>query len=128
MEIDLLSTNSTVRLGDDMDRDGCMDATEDSNVQMSMIQLLTSNSVITAGIVSMTVILLAALVLVQRKRPVVRGAQDHTARVESMIDEDWDTERQPVEKKIEDLTDIGYSPEVARAILENEDRVRDSEI
>jgi hypothetical protein len=45
-----------------------------------------------------------------------------------MIDEDWDTERQPVEKKIEDLTDIGYSPEVARAILENEDRVRDSEI
>jgi len=120
-------TNWNSNKKNDMDRDGCMDATEDSNVQMSMIQLLTSNSVITAGIVSMTVILLAALVLVQRKRPVVRGAQDHTARVESMIDEDWDTERQPVEKKIEDLTDIGYSPEVARAILENEERVRDSE-
>ncbi|HIF45388.1 MAG TPA: hypothetical protein EYQ73_01140 [Candidatus Poseidoniales archaeon] len=111
-----------------MDRDGCMDATEDTNVQMSMIQLLTSNSVITAGIVSMTVILLAALVLVQRKRPVARGAQDHTARVESIMNDDWDIERQPVEKTVEDLTDIGYSPEVARAILENEELVRDGEI
>ncbi len=113
----------------DLDRDGCMDSIEDDNVERSIFQLMSSSSVVTAGIFGMTMILLAGLVLVQRNKPRVGGFSDDTAKVDAMYVNRppvWEENR--TQEKLDDLTKVGYSPEVALAIIENEKKIIDSSI
>jgi len=106
----------------DIDGDGCMDSIEDDNIEMSILQLATSNSVMTAGIFSITMVLLAGLVLVQRNRPKTAKSNDYTNEFENTLKIDSHFEESN-NQKLEDLTKVGYSPEVAHAIMENENRI-----
>jgi hypothetical protein len=106
----------------DIDGDGCMDSIEDDNIEMSILQLATSNSVMTAGIFSITMVLLAGLVLVQRNRPKTAKSNDYTNEFEYTLKIDSHFEESN-NQKLEDLTKVGYSPEVAHAIMENENRI-----
>jgi len=106
----------------DLDRDGCMDSIEDDNVEMSILQLATSNSVMTAGVFSITMILLAALVLVQRNKPKIGEFSDYTSKIQKSLNRDYHSEESNNQKLV-DLTKVGYSPEVANAIVENEMRI-----
>ena len=106
----------------DIDGDGCMDSIEDDNIEMSILQLATSNSVMTAGIFSITMVLLAGLVLVQRNRPKMAKSNDYTNEFENTLKIDSHFEESN-NQKLEDLTKVGYSPEVAHAIMENENRI-----
>ena len=105
----------------DADRDGCMDSIEDNNIEMSITQLLTSSSVVSAGIFSIVIVLLSGLVLAQRNRNRNKIAPDYT-------DEITERERKSAwvendsEKRMSDLKKVGYSPEVARAIVQNENQ------
>jgi len=108
----------------DLDGDGCMDSIEDDYIEMGVFQLLSSNSVITAGIFSMSMILLAGLVLVRRNKPNVREFTDHTENFQQEVTRDnWSKESSV--QKLDDLTKVGYSPEVARAIIQSEKKVID---
>jgi hypothetical protein len=113
----------------DIDRDGCMDSIEDDNIEMSIIQLFSSNSAITAGIFSMGMILLVGLILVQRNRPKIRQFSDDTEDVNAIFEkqfQDWNNEN--TDQKLDDLTKVGYSPEVALAIIENEKKIIEDSI
>jgi hypothetical protein len=104
----------------DADRDGCMDSIEDTNVEMSITQLLSSSSVITASIFSIIIVLLSGLVLVQRSRrsPI---APDYTDEIIERHNKGvW--KEDDSEKRMNDLKQVGYSPEVARAIVQNENQ------
>ena len=106
----------------DADRDGCMDSIEDNNVQMSITQLLSSSSVITAGIFSAVIVLLSGLVLVQRSRSRSTIAPDYTDEIMERDSNSVWKENDP-EKRMDDLRQVGYSPEVARAIVQNENQL-----
>ena len=113
----------------DIDSDGCMDSIEDDNIEMSIVQLFSSNSAITAGIFSMGVILLIGLILVQRNRPKIRQFSDDTEDVNAIFEkqfQDWNNEN--TDQKLDDLTKVGYSPEVALAIIENEKKIIEDSI
>ena len=104
----------------DADRDGCMDSIEDTNVEMSITQLLSSSSVINASIFSIIIVLLSGLVLVQRSRrsPI---APDYTDEIMERHNKGvW--KEDDSEKRMNDLKQVGYSPEVARAIVQNENQ------
>jgi hypothetical protein len=98
-----------------------MDAIEDNNIEMSITRLLSSSSVVTAGIFSIVIVLLSGLVLVQRSRNRTTIAPDYT---DEIIDRQrkiiWDEDDS--EKRMNDLKKVGYSPEVARAIVQNENQ------
>jgi hypothetical protein len=111
----------------DLDRDGCMDSIEDDNIEVSVFQLLSSNSVMTAGIFSITMVLLAGLVLLQRNKPRIGEFTDQTEKIQQSMKRDfWSEERN--DQKLNDLTKVGYSPEVALAIVQNENAVIDNSI
>ena len=106
----------------DSDRDGCMDSIEDENIEMSIVQLMTSSSVITAGIFSIIIVFLSGLVLVQRNRYKIKTAPDYTDEISNKFDErSWVEEDS--EKRVDNLKLVGYSPEVANAIVENENNL-----
>ena len=106
----------------DLDRDGCMDSIEDDNIERSIFQLATSNSIMTAGIFSITMVLLAGLVLVQRNKPKISGLSDYTDKIQNSLNRDYEFEEN-TNQKLVNLTKVGYSPEVAHAIVENEKKV-----
>ena len=72
----------------------------------------------------MSMILLAGLVLVRRNKPNVREFTDHTENFQQEVTRDnWSKESSV--QKLDDLTKVGYSPEVARAIIQSEKKVID---
>ena len=108
----------------DSDRDGCMDSIEDENIEMSIVQLMTSSSVVTAGIFSIIIVFLSGLVLVQRNRYNIKTAPDYTDEISNKLAErSWVEDDS--EKRVDNLKLVGYSPEVANAIVENENNLLD---
>ena len=106
----------------DADRDGCMDSIEDNNIEMSIAQLLSSSSVITVGIFSTVIVLLSSLVLVQRSRNRSTIAPDYTDEILERESKSVVWNEDDSEKRMNDLKQVGYSPEVARAIVQNENQ------
>jgi len=52
------------------------------------------------------------------------GFADQTWAVDDAMQSETPLDPPAVEKQVRDLSDLGYSPEVAQAIVENEERVR----
>jgi len=113
--------------GSDIDGDGCMDSLEDDFVSGRLLHTLRSNAFMILVIGSMTVLMLVGMVLSTRRG---RGRLDFSDQTWA-VDESLSTVSQPnfeseasEENKFQQLSDVGYSPEAARAILESEDRMR----
>ena len=89
---------------------------------MSIVQLMTSSSVVTAGIFSIIIVFLSGLVLVQRNRYNIKTAPDYTDEISNKLAErSWVEDDS--EKRVDNLKLVGYSPEVANAIVENENNL-----
>jgi len=113
--------------GSDIDNDGCMDSLEDDYVSGKILHTLRSNAFMMLIIGSVTVLMLAGIVLTAQ----------HGRRRSEFADQTWAVDESmnsgpqhsPLygaseDNKFQQLSDVGYSPEAARAILENEDRMR----
>ena len=104
-----------------------MDSLEDDHVSGKILHSMRSNAFMILIIGSVAVLMLAGIVLsAQRGRGRPEFADQSWAFDESM---DSELQHNPVyetsaEKKFKQLSDVGYSPEAARAILESEDKMR----
>ena len=112
----------------DIDGDGCMDSVEDDNVPNALLATVTGSAFSTLMVGSAAILLVVAAVLARRGRNAsLRGFSDGTWEVEStMSDEDIVVIHNPDSKDegIRKLSDMGYSPEVAKAILDAEEGAR----
>ena len=113
--------------GADIDGDGCMDSLEDDRVTGRLLYTLRSNAFMTLMAASVVVLLLAGVLISSRRSRVGIDFSDQTWAVEDSLTNE--TKYSPViavdeEDKFQQLSDVGYSPEAARAILESEDRIR----
>ena len=113
--------------GSDIDGDGCMDSLEDDRVTGRLLYTLRSNAFMTLMAASVVVLLLAGVLISSRRSRVGIDFSDQTWAVEDSLTNE--TKYSPViavdeEDKFQQLSDVGYSPEAARAILESEDRIR----
>ena len=108
----------------DIDGDGCMDSLEDDHVSGRILHTMRSNAFMILIISSVTALMLAGMVLsVQRGRGRPEFA-DQTWAVDDAMRSEAPQDPPAVEKQVRDLSDLGYSPEVAQAIVENEERAR----
>jgi hypothetical protein len=114
----------------DIDNDGCMDSVEDDNVPNALLATVTGSAFSTLMVGSAAILLVAAAVLARRSRnSPLRGYSDGTWEVESTMSDEERTTTQnpdPKEEGIRKLSDMGYSPEVAKAILDAEEGARRS--
>ena len=113
--------------GSDIDGDGCMDSLEDDHVDGRLLYILRSNSLMTMMATMMVVLLLAGMVLSNRARRPGIHIKDQTWAVEQTMNPSMGEDYHPTEephKNVRDLTDFGYSPEVAEAIVNHEERAR----
>ena len=101
-----------------------MDSIEDENIEMSIVQLMTSSSVITAGIFSIIIVFLSGLVLVQRNRYKIKTAPDYTDEIMHNLMRGHGLKK-ILKKRVDNLKLVGYSPEVAHAIVEKENNLLD---
>ena len=108
----------------DIDGDGCMDSIEDNHVSGKVLHTLRSNAFMTLIIGSLTVLMLAGMVLSTRRGRGRSDFADQTWSVEESMHSDSSLTPETPEKQVRDLSDLGYSPEVAKAIVENEERAR----
>ena len=108
----------------DIDGDGCMDSIEDDRVSGRILHTLRSNAFMTLIIGSLTVLLLAGMVLSSQRGRGRYELADQTRSVEESMRSGSSHALNTPEKEVRDLSDLGYSPEVARAIVENEEKVR----
>jgi len=108
----------------DIDGDGCMDSIEDDRVSGRILHTLRSNAFMTLIIGSLTVLLLAGMVLSSQRGRGRYELTDQTRSVEESMRSGSSHALNTPEKEVRDLSDLGYSPEVARAIVENEEKVR----
>ena len=113
--------------GSDIDGDGCMDTLEDDHVDGRLLHLLRSNAFMTMMAGTMLALLLAGMVVSSRSRRSSIHIKDQTWAVEQTMSRQSEPEYTPIEdsqKQVRDLTDFGYSPEVAEAIVNHEERAR----
>ncbi|MAU30032.1 MAG: hypothetical protein CMA26_02845 [Euryarchaeota archaeon] len=113
--------------GSDIDADGCMDSLEDDHVDGQLLYILRNNALMTMISITMLVLLLAGLVASNGKRRSGIRIKDHTWEVERMMQTPSISLEKPIEetqRQVRDLTDFGYSPEVAEAIVMHEERAR----
>ena len=113
--------------GSDIDADGCMDSLEDDHVDGQLLYILRNNALMTMISITMLVLLLAGLVASNGKRRSGIRIRDHTWEVERMMQTPSISLENPIEetqRQVRDLTDFGYSPEVAEAIVMHEERAR----
>ena len=108
----------------DIDGDGCMDSIEDNQVSGKILHTLRSNAFMTLIIGSLTVLMLAGMVLSTRRGRGRNDLADQTWSVEESMHSEPSLSSETPEKQVRDLSDLGYSPEVAKAIVENEERAR----
>ena len=108
----------------DIDGDGCMDSIEDNQVSGKILHTLRSNAFMTLIIGSLTVLMLAGMVLSTRRGRGRSDLADQTWSVEESMHSEPSLSSETPEKQVRDLSDLGYSPEVAKAIVENEERAR----
>ena len=108
----------------DIDGDGCMDSLEDDHVSGKILHTLRSNAFMILIISSATVLMLAGMVLTAQRGRGRLGFADQTWAVNDAMQSEAPLDPPAVEKQVRDLSDIGYSPEVAQAIVENEERAR----
>jgi hypothetical protein len=108
----------------DIDGDGCMDSIEDNHVSGKVLHTLRSNAFMTLIIGSLTVLMLAGMVLSTRRGRGRSDFADQTWSVEESMHSASPLSPETPEKQVRDLSDLGYSPEVAKAIVENEERAR----
>ena len=112
----------------DIDGDGCMDSAEDENVPNALLNTITGSAFTTLMAASIGILLVAAAVMARRSRGIApRIHSDGTWEVESTMSEAGSSEvQQEAEKEdgVRKLSDIGYSPEVAKAILDAEEQAR----
>ena len=108
----------------DIDGDGCMDSIEDNQVSGKILHTLRSNAFMTLIIGSLTVLMLAGMVLSTRRGRGRNDLADQTWSVEESMHSEPSLSPETPEKQVRDLSDLGYSPEVAKAIVENEERAR----
>lgn len=108
----------------DIDGDGCMDSIEDNHVSGKVLHTLRSNAFMTLIIGSLTVLMLAGMVLSTRRERGRSDFADQTWSVEESMHSASPLTPETPEKQVRDLSDLGYSPEVAKAIVENEERAR----
>ena len=104
-----------------------MDSLEDDRVTGRLLYTLRSNAFMTLMAASVLVLLLAGMVISTRRSRIGVDLSDQTWAVEDSLTNG--TSPTPVispstEDKFQQLSDVGYSPEAARAILESEDRMR----
>ena len=104
-----------------------MDSLEDDRVTGRLLYTLRSNAFMTLMAASVVVLLLAGVLISSRRSRVGIDFSDQTWAVEDPLTNE--TKYSPViavdeEDKFQQLSDVGYSPEAARAILESEDRIR----
>ena len=110
--------------GSDIDGDGCMDSLEDNHVSGRILHTMRSNAFMILIISSVTVLMLAGMVLsVQRGRGRPEFA-DQTWAVDESMRSETSLEPPTIEKQVRDLSDLGYSTEVAQAIVDNEESAR----
>ena len=112
--------------GLDIDGDGCMDSLEDDQVTGRLLYTLRSNAFMTLMAASVVTLLLAGMVISARTTRSRIHVEDQTWSVEQTMN-DTVTNIEAVEdpqKEVRNLSDLGYSPEVAKAIVENEERAR----
>ena len=101
-----------------------MDSLEDDHVSGRILHTMRSNAFMILIISSVTALMLAGMVLsVQRGRGRPEFA-DQTWAVDDAMRSEALQDPPAVEKQVRDLSDLGYSPEVAQAIVENEERAR----
>ena len=113
--------------GSDIDGDGCMDTLEDDHVDGRLLHLLRSNAFMTMMAGTMLALLLAGMVVSSRSRRSSIHIKDQTWAVEQTMSRQSEPEYTPIEdpqRQVRDLTDFGYSPEVAEAIVNHEERAR----
>ena len=108
----------------DIDGDGCMDSLEDDYVSGKILHTLRSNAFMMLIIGSATVLMIAGMVLTAQRGRGRPGFADQTWAVDDAMQSETPLDPPAVEKQVRDLSDLGYSPEVAQAIVENEERVR----
>ena len=110
--------------GSDIDGDGCMDSLEDNHVSGRILHTMRNNAFMILIISSVTVLMLAGMVLsVQRGRGRPEFA-DQTWAVDESMRSEISLESPTIEKQVSDLSELGYSTEVAQAIVDNEERAR----
>tara|TARA_Y100000739_G_scaffold225033_1_gene230311 strand:- start:2293 stop:4554 length:2262 start_codon:yes stop_codon:yes gene_type:complete len=112
----------------DIDGDGCMDSAEDESVPNALLNTITGSAFTTLMAASVGILLVAAAVMARRSRSISpRTYSDGTLEVESTMSETGSLEVQQESEKedgVRKLSDIGYSPEVAKAILDAEEEAR----
>jgi len=109
--------------GSDIDGDGCMDSLEDDRVTGKLLYTLRSNTFMTLMIASITVLLLAGVMMSAHRGRSRFLIEDQTWSVaETMVNKVESVE--DTLQQVRDLSDLGYSPEVAQAIVDNEERAR----
>ena len=112
----------------DIDGDGCMDSAEDESVPNALLNTITGSAFTTLMAASVGILLVAAAVMARRSRSISpRTYSDGTLEVESTMSETGSLEVQQEGEKedgVRKLSDIGYSPEVAKAILDAEEEAR----
>jgi len=109
--------------GSDIDGDGCMDSIEDDRVTGRLLYTLRSNAFMTLMAASVVVLLIAGMVISARSGRSRLHMEDQTWSVEQTMSNTVETV-EDTQQQVRDLSDLGYSPEVAQAIVENEDRAR----
>ena len=101
-----------------------MDSIEDNQVSGKILHTLRSNAFMTLIIGSLTVLMLAGMVLSTRRGRGRNDLADQTWSVEESMHSEPSLSSETPEKQVRDLSDLGYSPEVAKAIVETEERAR----
>jgi len=109
--------------GSDIDGDGCMDSLEDDRVTGRILYTLRSNAFMMLMLGSVAVLLIAGLMMSARQDRAKIRVEDQTWSVEETMRE-VSPAVESTEQQVRDLSDLGYSPEVAQAIVENEERAR----
>ena len=109
--------------GSDIDGDGCMDSLEDDRVTGRILYTLRSNAFMMLMLGSVAVLLIAGLMMSVRQDRAKIRVEDQTWSVEETMRE-VSPAVESTEQQVRDLSDLGYSPEVAQAIVENEERAR----
>ena len=112
--------------GLDIDGDGCMDSYEDDHVDGRLLYTLRSNAIALLTASTMVILLMAVMVMSTRARRTRIHVKDQTWEVERTMTTHSEDEGLPVDdsqNQVKDLTDFGYSPEVAQAIVDHEERL-----
>ena len=100
-----------------------MDSLEDDRVTGRILYTLRSNAFMMLMLGSVAVLLIAGLMMSARQDRAKIRVEDQTWSVEETMRE-VSPAAESTEQQVRDLSDLGYSPEVAQAIVENEERAR----